>query len=1203
MPNPKKRGSKVNKVSNVFYNVFSNKRRKGSDETASRSSSPLTTESPLIQSSPVRLISRSNETMPRKRLGNVAYAVTDEQIIVPPRRIGHSNTINDKVGLSNGRHPMDKKKEDPESYTLAVDAKIRSASKFVVNDQVDDNLIDSNEKEGKKRRKKRDKSPKAVTDHDQTNDGQTESILVEPETKLPATNGGDQNVVSWQGRQLDHRQAPEKLLTNTYARDSRSRDYPSPSSQTAKPNPPLPPTSPPQTRIPDRQQIQRPRATLNSPGPVIEMKKKEKRSRLIQSLTSPTPAKQQLERKHPVGRPPLNSPMPAVRANKIDKNNAQQQKERQLRHQQPRQHNEVKKVQFTAATKPEDNAYPERPVRKRKRVETYIEDESSRITESPRKNPTRKLAPRVFTVDISDGDDDDDDSDVEIVNVKQRKSGKKSMSSSRNKTMGKKSRRVPEALSPKGAPVKNDMFSRAADNTLRVLYHLVRARLVNGEIKSALEICHGVLQKSYTRAESLLCDILKTKSVPSKRQMTTVMLEREKIAGVWCLYAHLIIQIAESDVIWKSTRYCGNGGVVEEREELFNSLEESLWNQAIAILSLCTACPFVGNHSSITIALSRLRLRQRQPGRKRPFPLEEKSKGTASYCANNGSSMTHWDDNLQAAMQICQDGMEKSSPLGNRGASPSVTVLPNGDPCLVDTVLDKKTIGQVANDLGDLLINIVQQGFQESESVGGGPPARFAFFAPIVSLPRDLASAIRIALETPPNQEIPTSKLSNQEPLVNKLQSQEKSQAKVLNPENPPNQPPIGELPPNNSLPYLFVDPSSTKLLCLEVNCLSRLKESLNVSEHSPSTHFVLAPIHLSLPRRGTYALAQNGAWDDTLHFQSMNAVLVQEKSLLIPRKLATQPPATASFLHTEPPVAERLERNDLGSTKSPFHYVWHSLVHACPKCGHLCETMAKSVLHKAFCEKYGQKASCRRQDFLWEAWEEISFVKQQEGAKDQGQVLSRPTKNSLRSLENKCYDVVKASECWPPPQKQTAVRREKGSASLFLLGTSVNEKESTEVSQAVDAVMNDMHSTIGGASENAVVEDLGGRSAATRTNVANLSCIFDEEAVAGIHAKDDSDSDDHISGSAKISSVANAALTSPIISVERRRGGISKGPPRKNAARSVSPMNSKESKARSRSTNRAKKRSGSNGGSLPIAKTALRRRGKTRSEIVCTKS
>lgn len=1194
MPNPKKKGSKV---SNVIYKVFSTKLRKGSEETSSRSSSPLTTASPLIQSSPVRVISRSNETVPRNRRGNLVYAVTDEQILVPPRDVGNTNTIDDTVGLSNGRHAVDKSREEPESHTRAADANIRSPSKIVVNDQIDDSLINGNEKGEKKRRKKRDKSPKAMTDHHQTKDEQTESILVVPETnldtKLPATSGGDQSVVSWQGQELDHHRAPEIFLPNPSTRNSKPGKHPPTNSQSSTPMSTLPQSSSPKTFISARPQIQQSRATLNSPGPVTEKKKKEKRS-----LSSPAPAQQQPQEKRPVDRP-LNSPMPAVRAKKVNKSNAQQQQKRQRRHQEPRQNNEVKKVQFTAATKPEDNAYPERPVRKRKRVKTYTEDEPSPMVESPRKNPTRKLAPRVFTVDIADGDDYDDDSHVEIVKIKKRKSGKISKGSKRSKKLGKKSRKIPASLSPKGAPVKNDIFSHAADNNVRVLYHLVRAKLVDGEIKSAFEICHGVLQKSYARAESLLHDILKPKSVPSKQQTATVMLEREKIAGVWCLYAHLVTQIADSEALLGSTRYRSDGGFVEKREEMFNSLEENLWNQAIAILSLCTACPFVGNHSSITIALSRLRLRQRQPGRQRPFPLKAISMGTSSYLASNGSSLTHWEDNLQAAMQICQDGMEKSSPLGNRGARPSVTYLANGDPCLADTVLDEKTIGQVANDLGNLLTNIAQHGFDESESAGSGPPAGFAFFAPIVNLPLDLASAIRRALETPQNQEIPTSKPSNQEHPPNKLPAQKQSQTKLPHQGNPPTKPPIRELPHGNSLPYLFVDPSSTKILCLEVNCLSRLKESLYVSEHAPSTHFVLAPSHLSLCRRSTHASAQNGAWDDTLHFQSMNAVLVQENSLLRPSKLATQLSTAASFLHIEDPVMERLEKNDLGSVKSPYHYVWHSLVHACPKCGHLCKTMAKSVLHRAFCEKYGKKTSCRRQDFLWEAWEDLPSAKQQESATDQGQVLSRPTKNSLRRLENKCYDIMKASECWSPPQKQTTTREEKGSASLFLLEKGVKENESSEVSQAVDAVMNDMHSTFDGGLENAAVEDLGSRSTGTRTNVTNLSCIFDEEAVAGIHAKDDSDSDNHISGSAKnISSVASAVLTTPVVGAERGRKATSEPPPRNNLTRSVSPMSTARTAAK-----RAKRRSGRNGGSLPIAKTALRRRGRTRSEIVFTKS
>lgn len=544
------------------------------------------------------------------------------------------------------------------------------------------------------------------------------------------------------------------------------------------------------------------------------------------------------------------------------------------------------------------------------------------------------------------------------------------------------------------APPKNELFSPVADDNLRVLYFLTRNYLAKGEIRTALEMCHEMLRKSYEQATKKLvimfASLLNSKNrIKKKRAIADIMLIRERTAGIWCLYAHLFTEIVETNAFQDSINDHDNEGCSQE-EAL--TAEEKLWDQSIAVLSLCTVCPLVGNHSSISIGLSRLRLRKRQRGSLRPVPSEEASiTETTTFPSNPTSTLAHWRDNMQAALQICRDSLEILSPLGSRKRQQTDAHLAGvlkSAPKEASVV--KMEVFKATSDQSAMLGSLVERNCEESERDPTGPPASFVFFSSPLNLLLKLEDTLR---------------------------------------EHAPNQQPLKGAP----LPYLFTDRCSTHILCLEMNCLSRLNESLKHAGDGNDSHLLFAQTHLSSNNTAAQ-LCGVSSWDDTLHFQSMNAVLLHSDSEFYPSQLATHLAMATPFFRsdTSSPIQKDFdELNEIDAySKTPSYYLWHSLVYMCHKCDYLCESRVKLVLHGQLCEAHGKNAYCRKQDTLWQAWEDLSFMKEVREIKEsEEQVRFRATKTSLRALKNECCDIVEASEC--QPQKRGVAREHKVNTSI----------------------------------------------------------------------------------------------------------------------------------------------------------------------------
>jgi len=553
--------------------------------------------------------------------------------------------------------------------------------------------------------------------------------------------------------------------------------------------------------------------------------------------------------------------------------------------------------------------------------------------------------------------------------------------------------------------LEKEIFSKETDNALQVLFHLTRTHLAKGEIREAIMICHDVLKSLYSKAVTRLVEVLDEPSENHHTTMTNhIMLMREKTAGVWCLYAHLFIQIAESSVFQDHSSNVPQTGP---------NKGEGLKDQAMEILSLATLCPFVGNHSAITIALSRLRFKRcRHDCRQangRSLPTD---------------TLENWRDNLEASLYICQDGLEKSSSSRDCKRQITLARITGNERSFSEQIF------KVSKELASLLVTFVEErdkGFYE------GPPAEFVFFANIMGLPAKLEDALigarvvqvqkeedaeaKLATEqveqqepqkqtqTPPGKT--TGKLPKETPALGINLEQAKQDPQQLTKEVPQKE---TRLIRDRPVPYLFFDPRSTKVLCLEMNCLSRLKESLKALKYSSAPRLALVPTQKSAIA-DRVAVTGGKAWDEIVFFQSMNAVLLEEGTKFMPSQLSFHLSSAAPFFRTEKPwsVGPSARNENSMYAKPPYYYKWHSLIYSCPKCAYLCDSNWKYVVHRGVCKEVGEIAS-EQKDTVWEAWEDLSFFKDEQDAAKQN--LSRGTKASFSALPNVCYDIIHASEC-----------------------------------------------------------------------------------------------------------------------------------------------------------------------------------------------
>jgi hypothetical protein len=471
------------------------------------------------------------------------------------------------------------------------------------------------------------------------------------------------------------------------------------------------------------------------------------------------------------------------------------------------------------------------------------------------------------------------------------------------------------------------LFSSAADMNLRVLYHVTRAHLVNGEVLAAIGLAHDILRSSYAQAEKLLPKILRTRPLPNSGDKAAMMLLREKIAGTWCLYAHLFLQIPDTDPFLGTLPHKGKFITSLTRKEVFqNGMEDHLWNYAITLLSSCASCPLVGNHAAITLSLARIRARQRERSRLRNFTTDERMRGTRAYFAKLVGSAAHWRNNLRLAMQVCKSGLQRCL-LSPAGAATRVTRegLYDG----FDEVVDLNT----TTDGVFMIVSCVQN------------------------------RSSKCTKTCNPLQNDNTATTVTPEFFTDILNLLQRLRDALMN--NPP--PGAKEMRESQSVPYLFTDRNGARLICMETNCLSRLEESVNEFETSTEVQLVCEPKQPEYFGRDA-SCVDGVAWDDCLFFQSMNIVLVKKTDVERYKFVQKVPCCVADFFGPSgSSLAWRKPFEVDGYAKYSSAPVYSDVAHVCSSCDAHFPTHLEKTEHSVMCTGDGNHYGGHKLHMSWE--------------------------------------------------------------------------------------------------------------------------------------------------------------------------------------------------------------------------------------------
>jgi len=473
--------------------------------------------------------------------------------------------------------------------------------------------------------------------------------------------------------------------------------------------------------------------------------------------------------------------------------------------------------------------------------------------------------------------------------------------------------------------IKNHLFSPDVDTHLKALFHLTRAHLTAGNIGVTLKMFHTMLNSSYGKAQKIALCLLSSKDTETDYIWDDLVLLREKIAGIWCLYAHMFLLMFETDL----AREYFSKRVETLRLIAVNDMEESLWDYAIALLLQVTMCPLVGNHAAITVALSRLRLKQRQRGQLRKFPVEDAKDGVASYFANSRSKLAHWLTNLEEALQICRDGMQRSSPAANGSHAPPLHAPEHAayndeyeELGLKDILGIDMTTDRVCLTLSTLAR--LRQNAEGNKKIDTSESANDPDGADLT--PQFLSNVINAAMDLPRWLE----------------RSLRHSR-----------QPSGGSETENGApLPYLFVDPVSTATICAERNCLSHLKEYLDVSEGSEELRLANETMHSARRNmQGPYGVAI--PWDSFLFFQSMNVMFVGAREAFCDKKLELHLSNATGFFRLEPLKSQEIELDSIrvrAELQLPAGKLYEDATYSCPECTLLLTSKVDYDLHCSSC-------------------------------------------------------------------------------------------------------------------------------------------------------------------------------------------------------------------------------------------------------------
>lgn len=187
-----------------------------------------------------------------------------------------------------------------------------------------------------------------------------------------------------------------------------------------------------------------------------------------------------------------------------------------------------------------------------------------------------------------------------------------------------------------------DTRQSSSVNSPSFLYRWLRVQLESGSVLSAFGYLHRLLKCGYDDVVRVIENLQKGGAHPV--EVASLESLKERIAGIWCVYAHFTLEAG-----------CLLLDRIKEREyhfqENMSRVEsglsfEDFFNLAISILWHARDCPLVGDHSSFGICLGRLIVSSTIPKHSMPSSIQVEISRAAMV------------ENIQSAIHVCSDSID-----------------------------------------------------------------------------------------------------------------------------------------------------------------------------------------------------------------------------------------------------------------------------------------------------------------------------------------------------------------------------------------------------------------------------------------------------------------------------------------------------------------------------------------------------------------
>lgn len=187
-------------------------------------------------------------------------------------------------------------------------------------------------------------------------------------------------------------------------------------------------------------------------------------------------------------------------------------------------------------------------------------------------------------------------------------------------------------------------------NSPSFLYRWLRVQLESGSVLSAFAYLNRLLKSGYDDVVQVVENLQKDGAHPV--EISSLESWKEKIAGIWCVYAHFLLEagcLLLDRINEREYHFQENMSRVESELSF-----EDFFNLAISILWHLRNCPLVGDHASIGICLGRLIVSSTIPKHSMPnsFQVEISRKAMV--------------ENIQSAIDVCWDSIDLCRLCGNK---------------------------------------------------------------------------------------------------------------------------------------------------------------------------------------------------------------------------------------------------------------------------------------------------------------------------------------------------------------------------------------------------------------------------------------------------------------------------------------------------------------------------------------------------------